>query len=721
LLSWLAFVCKPCLGSASNAHLLYDTGRTAELPSIGHVTVDLSSRDDGAVDSAVAAMATPMAPPSPMRKAGDGSAAPGSSAGPADLAARPQSATAASGSGGSGEGLDDYDPKEAAQREMDKIRKDIIAKRGESSAMRLELDRAVTQLEHARTELQQARSENNVVEQQRAGIAKLDKAAKELQAVTDDNDHESVYQLTLQHMVARMREDKIGHTKNMRLLEDALRVQKNELKLQKRLLRQATAARETEDTSLKSLLVKHQRMKRELDEKLEARAQEVALRKARKAEREIRLREEETLMARVGGDLTAKEEEELKRRVGKMKGEAKMAAQRLRFAVIKADKFEEEYNTVRVAAGATDAADGVEESIVSVAKDLEHDPRTLRYRPPNPKQVVHRFEVMQEEVADAEKQIADLSRRIAHLSHARSELHKALEPAAVDPLEETSFSREDRDALGQSADDAYRAIDSQRTEIARLRKLKVFLGQALDAIFSRIRHIAVDAPATKTKPLPATSPWAQDVCSKLHTTIERLLFVREEIDRAQGGKAVDAMADRSDHLTKSKQFEATIESVVTTNEMGVRIPTKAKSRAMNRQLGTKDFRTAAQQFSTTHSRVQRESRAAEKESEESEAARPSTGGTGSPGRGRSARPKSAMPAPKMSDSARESSRRKGPKPMEVTRYLAAAVMQTGQAVDEDILSSLADDADDAPDRARIKSRAVHELQARAALETSPDR
>ncbi|KAA0166323.1 hypothetical protein FNF27_05253 [Cafeteria roenbergensis] len=709
---------------------------SSKLPSIGHTTVDLSTRSSRVVESAIAALEEASAPSTPKKPSAKASLMAVKGAMPLSATAPASSSTDAAGterpSTAPTESLDSYDPREAGQREMERIRKDIIAKRGESSALREELDKAVLQLEQARTDLQAARHENNVADQRKKGMQQLKQASEALEGMTESLDAQMIYQLTLQHMIKRLRDDKVGHTKNLRLLDEALRVQKTELKLQKRLLRQATLARETEESNLRAISEQHRKMKRELDEKLEARGQEVALRRMRRGDREKRMREEESLMARVEGDLTAQEEEELKRRAGKLKAEARLAAQRLRFAVMKADAFEEEYNRVRVAAGATDALDGVEEAAESVARELSDNPRTLQYRPPNPKQVIHRFHVVQEEVADADRQIADLSRRISHLTHARSELKRALEPTAVDPIEEFGFSRQERDELSEEGVTLKRAIVSQRMELDRLQKLKGFLSQSLDAIFSRLRHLTLETTSASEKPVPDTSPWTKATCTQLHVTIDRLMFVREEIDRAQALSGADnPAADSEDHsspassvhLQRSKQFEATIESVVTTNEMGVRILPRGKDHLGKRELSSKDFRTAAQQFTSSHCKAQRESRAALREAEELAAAaatspRAASAGSShrpasSPGKtGAAARPASAAAGRGAGSDGRDTSRRKGPKPLEVARFLAAAVSQTGQPVDEEFFANPADDAEDAVDRSKLKHQVDLERQAR---------
>jgi cell division septum initiation protein DivIVA len=391
--------------------------------------------------------------------------------------------------------------------------------------------------------------------------------------------------------------------------------------------------------------------------------------------------------------------------------------------MMKADALEEEFNRVRMTAGATDASDGVEAGASATLQEQQHDPKALRFRPPNPKQVIHRFEVMQEEVGDADRQIADLSRRITHLSRAKTELGKALQPTAMDPVEETTFSREDRAMLENQSSLCRRELESQRLELERLKRLKVFLGQALGSIFARLQHISPDAPVGVRKPLPTVSNWARTVYSKLQETVERLLFVREEIDRSQAkpsrsghnGLLVDPSVDDSEHFSKSKHFEATIESVVTTNEMGIRIPTMSNT-ASRRELVPKDFRSATQQFSSAHSRAQKDSRS-----------HSSSGGSTDevPALGMLSkqRPKSSRlgTARASAAAAREAQdgKRKAPKATEVTRFLAAAVSQTGQAVHEDILASLNDEPDEAPDRSRIKSNSHHEMQSYASLASMP--
>lgn len=557
-------------------------------------------------------------------------------------------------------------------------------------------------------------------------MALLERAEQQLAAVTQSYDKETTYHLTLQRMVERMRSDKIGHTKNLRLLEDALRVQSTELKLQQRLSRQAMAAKDTEDANLKALMEQQRLMKKDLDMKLEARSQEVAIRQARKAERDKRMAEEVTLIARVEGDLTAKEEQELKRRAVKMKSEAMLVAQRLRFAIIKADAREEEFNRVRMAAGATDVSDGVEAGASSLLREQEHHPKALRFRPPNPKQVIHRFQVMQDEVADADRHMADISRRIVHLSQAKTELRKALLPTAMDPLEEVTFSREDKAKLETEAVLSRRKLESQRMELERLQRLKVFLGQALDSIFARLQHISPDAPIGHRKPLPTVSDWSRTTYAKLQETVERLLFVREAIDRSQTNTAasrsddmltVDPEQDTSEHLTQSKQFEAMIESVVTTNEMGVRIPTRSNTMARSRELVGKDFRMAIQQFTSAHSRAQKDTWARCGSEDSPGDSTPALGMSKRRSTGRLGASRLAGDAGSARDG--PEGKRKSPKAIEVTRFLAAAVSQTGQAVNEEILGNTAEESIDAPDRARIKFAAQQELQSHASVVARP--
>jgi hypothetical protein len=674
----------------------------AELPSLGGTTIDLSVRGDThleeviaqAVGGAVAAVTGQ--PTDSLMEASEADV-------PGTTADQDKESPA-----GAPKSFDDYDPREAAKREIEKIKEDIVLKRQESSSLRVELDRAVAELDAVRTELQAVRVENNIAQTRQEGREKLDEANALLKSMVAALDKELIYTMTLEHMVERMRKEKIVHTKNLKLLEEAIRVQAVEQKLQDKVLRQAQSALDTEQANIKTLLDQQRRMKKELDTKLEARQQEVAISQARKAEREKRLHEEETLLAQVEGDLTAKQEEELRKRMAKMKGEAKLAAQRLRFATIKADTAEEAYNQVRLSAGATESSDGADEAETALAKSIAKDPKTLQYRPPNPMQVVHRFKYMAEELTEADRQIADLARRVTHLSRAKEDLKSMLQPSSMDAFEETDVALTTRLELKDRADEGMRRYESQRAEHERLEKLRVFLSQSVEAIHIRLQHITPDIVVTRAKPVSSSSTWAQNMGHILDSAMERLVFTREEIDQSQqlaGASTPDSLSDKSHNQSKSKQFEATVESVVSANEMGIRIPTRAKTKAMKREMLARDFRSAAQQFTSTHTRAQRDAATeATMSATESEV-------VGSPIR--------SSPRP-LSGSMRDPTMKKRTfKQTEVTKYLAAAVAQTGQAVNDDMLDGEGSSDDEELDRAQIKAQVQLDIADRRAMGDLP--
>lgn len=231
--------------------------------------------------------------------------------------------------------LDEYDPKEAAARDLARARDEVTRLRTETSDLHHAVEIAERQLEKVQTEAESLLREDDVEEQRRVAEAELGELKRNVELLTAKLEAAEQYELTLRHMLSRLQFDKLSHMAMMKAFEEALRVHRHEAKLHERHLQQAQRAAADEEEELRSLVVKQQRQKQSLEEKLEARRAEVLARQRRKAEREKWLREEMNLKARAEGDLTEEEEKQLKKKAASLRAEAITLAKRLRYAIVR--------------------------------------------------------------------------------------------------------------------------------------------------------------------------------------------------------------------------------------------------------------------------------------------------------------------------------------------------------------------------------------------------
>ena len=645
--------------------------------------------------------------------------------------------------------LTGYDPKAAATKLREERQQQVLALRAETSRLQEELLGKRKAYEKATSDLQQLSFEDNVGELRTEAAKDVEQAQRDLEAKKKGYEETCMYYFTLEHMFKRLRDGKQHHIATMNTLEDALRVQKHELKLQGKLLSQVTKAYTEEKKELNETDVNVQKELKAITERLDSRRQEVQARRRLMQENISAARKAASMSARAAGDLSAAEEQELKQRTADLKREAATIAYQRQTMLQKVDDIFSLFTRVRVAAG------------VPLRPSESADSSDLPSAEPG--KIVQSFMKQQTEISRVEKQLAGLNERLTYLQDAEDELAEQLQPEARNVWDEQGFDRAEGERNTQEALEAKRMLEAVGDEFARLQKLKVQFAQSLDGLYSKCT--ATKTPylgELNTDSMPGgASLWVVDSTQKLLEIEQKLAYLKKVVNAALNGEE-DPDSDDGEHSVmrtlnlSERDMEHRVEALVGSNPRLVRIakPLHGNSEPSQRPVPSAVIHNTAHQFTNAHNTTMKAAQSDEHDqlnsagggmpgSTEKRARRGSFGGESvasmeSGGRGRpftrgstgrlrldpfskdasnSRRKATAMEiraavaqayaaAGEQTDTNEMKNKGKGLKASNLTKYIASAMSMSGAEVDEYMLQIKDDDASEYKPRDKLKEEAI---------------
>ncbi len=648
--------------------------------------------------------------------------------------------------------LTDYDPKAAATKLREERQQEVLFLRAETSKLQEELLVRRKEYEKAASDLHQLSFEDNVGEMRAEAAKQVEQAQQELEDKKRGYESTCMYFFTLEHMFKRLRDGKQHHIGTMNVLEDALRVQKHELKLQTKLLAQVTKAYTEEKKELHETEENVQKEHKAISERLDARRQEVQARRRLMQEKIVAAKKAASLSAKAAGDLSAQEEQELKERTAELKREAASMAYQRQTMLQKVDDIFALYNRVRVAAG------------VPLQVREASDPLDLPAA--EPQKIVDSFLQQQSEITRVEKQLASLNERLNYLQDAEDELTEQLQPEARNLWDEQGFDRSRVEEGTKEALKAKRTLEAVADESARLQKLKVQFAQSLEGLHAKCTSTKTPYLGDlDTKEMPSgASLWVIDSTQKLLEVEQKLKYLKRVVHSALHGDSdgSESDGDKEQAATKllqlsERDMEHRVEALVSANPKLVRVTLQSSS-------GTKEqvqpnvpsavIHNTAHQFTNTHTNTMKAATAElnpeqlEGQAPSSAEKRPRRGSFGgesvasldSTGRGRpftrgstgrfrldpfskeasnARRKATAMEikaavaqayaaAGEHSDAPQDTkaSKSKGLKASSLTKYIASAMSMSGAEVDDYLLQIKDDDAGEYKPRDKLKEEAI---------------
>ena len=154
--------------------------------------------------------------------------------------------------------LDDYDPKEQADREREALVATVSAMRAEASRLTVDVGELQRRYETAKIDLAQLAYEDDVDADRQAGLRKMHELRARTDALAQQLEEAEQAQSTLAHMLKRSQEEKLAHLATLKAFEDSIRVHRNEQELADGVLRQVQKSRDEEVAELHKLQVRLQ-------------------------------------------------------------------------------------------------------------------------------------------------------------------------------------------------------------------------------------------------------------------------------------------------------------------------------------------------------------------------------------------------------------------------------------------------------------------------------
>jgi len=645
--------------------------------------------------------------------------------------------------------LTDYDPKAAANKLREERQHEVLFLRAETSRLQEELQTRRRQYEKAASDLHQLSFEDNVGELREEAAKEVEFAQQDLESKKKGYETTCMYYFTLEHMFKRLRDGKQHHIATMNTLEDALRVQKHELKLQTRLLSQVTKAYTEEKKELTETEMNVQKELKAITERLDTRRQEVQARRRLMQEKILAAKKAASMSARAAGDLSAAEEQQLKQRTADLKREAATIAYQRQTMLQKVDDIFALYNRVRVAAG------------VPLQPTESDDPSDLPAA--QPKLISQSFLKQQAEISRVEQQLSSLNERSNYLQDAEDELSEQLQPEARNIWDEQGFDRAEVEKSTREGMKAKRMLEAVQDEYARLQKLKAQFGQSLEGLHTKCT--ATKTPYLgdlDTSAMPGgASLWVIDSTQKLLEVEQKLQYLKRVVESALHGDPESEGDDGEQCFSKTlnlseRDMEHRVEALISSNPQLVRIdkPTSGNQDATAAAVPSAVIHNTAHQFTNTHNNTMKAAASSDRDELDSAAGLPpgssekrtrrgsfggesvaslESGGRGRPftrgstGRFRmdpfskessnSRRKATAMEiraavaqayaaAGEHTDSGDAKNKGKGLKASNLTKYIAAAMSMSGAEVDEYMLQLKDDDAAEYKPRDKLKEEAI---------------
>lgn len=527
--------------------------------------------------------------------------------------------------------LDDYDPRMAAKQLREERVRQVVDLKTETSKLTATLTKKQRELEKAATDLRQLEIEDDVAAQRARGADQMTAQENRLSEVRADFEAAGKYFYTLEHMFNRLRADKQTHVATLNAFEEALAVQQRELKLQRKLLEQVTTAKQDEQRELQEMQEQADTQRRQIDAKMEARRLEVQARQRLAREKLVAAKKEAELESRVAGDLTQEQEAALRHRTAELLKEASMVGYRKQVLTRHSDELYDLYSAVRMAAGCS-------------AGQLPDDIDPMALPEPQPDDIVSSFLNMQSEMEHVDAELGTLNERIARLHDAGHTLQARLQPRARNVWDEDEYEPDRLDKLTARRDTAKRKLETAKEELTHMNTMRVQFTQAIGALHHRMSLLPVPESSAHTMSSLSIdavgkkrgSMWASNIAAKLKeiqatlahifNVLDASLSVDDEHRNSILGQAAaagvgqedkvahaaadlhqDSMDETKLHL-KAKELDATIEALLLSAAMSVRVPARGFSN--NGTVSNALVHNAAHHFAQTHTKVARAQKAA---------------------------------------------------------------------------------------------------------------
>lgn len=467
----------------------------------------------------------------------------------------------------------------------------MLRLRRETSQIQEQLVAKQREFEKATAELDRLQFEDNVDEMRREASVKVTDAQDQVAQKKSQYEATCMYYFTLEHMYKRLRDGKQHHISTLQVLEDALRVQKQEQSLQERLLASVMKAYTQEKRDLSEAQAEVAQHHKLLSEKLETRRQEVQARRRLMLEKAAAAKKEATLNARAAGDLTAAEEAALRARTMELQQEEAMLSYRKQVLAQTVDDLYDLFSRVRIAAG-------VPQSELPEGCDATELP------PPRPDDIVEAFVQQQAELSRVSDRLQALNERLAYLAKAEVELRNKMQPEARNHWDEDGFDPHTLVTIESERDAAKRKLEATQKEFEDLRGVKVQFDQALDSMHAQCSLAptpALGSASLKDLP-PGTSMWAAGAVQKVLEVKNTLQYLLRVVRAAVHGEG-EGGAETLD--IDSREMEARMGDMVVANRRIVRVqPTAAGAsiRSGHETVHSAVIHNTAHQFANTHSK-----------------------------------------------------------------------------------------------------------------------
>jgi hypothetical protein len=393
--------------------------------------------------------------------------------------------------------LDEYDPKEQAEKEREALVATVTAMRAEASKLTVDVGELQRRYETAKIDLAQLAYEDDVDSDRQAGLKKMAEVKAKTEQLAQLLEDTEQNHSTLAHMLKRSQDEKLAELATLKAFEDSIRVHRVEQELAEGVLRQVQKSRDEELVEFHKMQVEVRKHLANLDRKLEARRLEVRTRQEKAKWRIAKLQEEMQLKAQAEGDLTEEEERAMIEKAKNLSQEAsELRAEKIRVQG-EADAAEAEYHRVRFAAGVS--GPGPETTVTE-----EGAP----FVPPEPEPIIQRFAKLEDEVNQIEEQLADYSQRMAVLQQQQANLRLLNQPRAKDAQDEQDHDVALTLRLTERTESSKRALETAARELDVSRNLKLQLEQSVSVLLERLdmlMPIAVEGGQEGEQTLPEIS------------------------------------------------------------------------------------------------------------------------------------------------------------------------------------------------------------------------
>lgn len=464
------------------------------------------------------------------------------------------SAMLAAGAAPSGGGIDDFDPKVQAQRELEALTESVTAMRKKASALSAEVGALQHRYDSLRIELGQLSYTDDVEEERAHGIKAMRDMKARIESLGVALEDTEQYSRILGHVIKRSNEEKLAHQAMLKAFEDALRVNRHELEMTDGVLREANKSRDQEANELVRVQGEVKKQLGILDRKLEARRQQVTTQREKAKWRLAKLQEAMILEAEAEGDMTAEQEQKLMDEAANMSHKAaELRAEKTRMQA-EADAAEAEFHRVRFAAG-----------VPGPGPDALVTEEGAQFPQPDSHPIISRFSQLEDEVRGIEEQVADYNARLALLQAQQAQLRALNQPRAKDVSDEADQDLNAIESLRLRAEVARRAMDTANREGDEARAMKLQLEQSLTVLAERLEmfpapmnpaaaaaavspevaedeEIAMSILADEAELLP--TPWARGIHAKAVAAARKLQQLMRVIDPTAAAAALHTAAER---------------------------------------------------------------------------------------------------------------------------------------------------------------------------------